>query len=289
MGVAAVAATPKVFVPYRRRRVLDIIMAQVTLIKGAPGVGNDVPYGDQLVKAAHHLREGGVAKSVARLERDCAGRCERPQLVSSIGRPWAVGPDRRPNLAPGKLLIIDLWVPCRKCGRCLQARASEWTRRAMVETTRRVRTWFGTLTMDPHWHSLAVMRARSKHSDWSTLTEERQFGALVREVSAELTKYLKRVRKRSGAPLRYILVAEKHSEQLAGLPHFHLLIHELDADTPVRKAVLKDEWKLGFSRWKLADRWSARYVCKYLAKEASTRVRASKDYGREDDRSVVDL
>lgn len=158
-----------------------------------------------------------------------------------------------------------------------------------METTRRARTWFGTLTMDPHWHSLALMRARSKHSDWSRLEESRQFGALVREVSPELTKYLKRVRKQSGAPLRYILVSEKHSEQLAGLPHFHLLVHELDADTPVRKAVLKDEWKLGFSRWKLADRWTARYVCKYLAKEASTRVRASKDYGREDDRSAVEL
>ena len=252
-------------------------------------MGKAVSYSHQLQAAAHHLREGGEFKTAARVVRDCAPRCERPQRVLTEGRPWWVGPDRKVNASPSKLLMIDLWVPCRKCAPCLAARAREWTRRAIVETTTRVRTWFGTLTMDPHWHSLAVMRARSKHSDWATLSKEAQFRHLVHEVSRELTLYLKRVRKRSGAPIRYLLVAEEHSEQLAGLPHFHLLIHEMDADTPVRKSVLKREWKLGFSRWKLADPGSARYVCKYLAKEASTRVRASKDYGRVDDRSVVDL
>lgn len=252
-------------------------------------MGKVVPYGIQVANAAHHLREGGSPASVARVVRDCAGRCESPQRAVTEGRPWWVGPDRRINAAPGKLLLVDLWVPCRKCKQCLLSRAREWTRRAIVETTRRERTWFGTLTMDPHWHSLAAMRVRAKHSDWSKLKAETQFRHLVGEVGRELTLYLKRVRKRSGAPLRYLLVAEKHSQQLAGLPHFHLLIHEMDADTPVRKEVLKSEWKLGFSRWKLADPNTARYVCKYLAKEAATRVRASKDYGRGDDRSVVDL
>lgn len=245
------------------------------------------PYKAQLITAGHHLLEGGVRKSIARVERDCAPHCEKPQLVTSEGRPWAVGPDRvkRPG---GKILILDLWVPCRKCDRCLAARAREWTRRAIVETTTRPRTWFGTLTMDPHYHAAALMRVRAKNPNWDQMTKEGRFGALVRYSGRELTLYLKRVRKRSGAPLRYLLVAEEHSQQLAGLPHFHILIHEMDADRPVRKEVLKTEWTLGFTRWKLADTFTARYVCKYLAKEASTRVRASKDYGRGDDRSAVD-
>ena len=251
-------------------------------------MGKAIDYREQVAKAAEHLRQGGTLASPARVTRDCAVGCRNPQRVITEGRPQWVGPDRRINASPSKLLMVDLLVPCRRCAPCLEARAREWTRRAMDETTRRYRTWFGTLTMDPHWHALAMLRARSKHSDWSELPPERQFGALVREVSRELTLYLKRVRKRSGAPIRYLLVSEKHSDKLAGLPHFHLLVHEMDAGRPVRKEVLKSEWRLGFSRWKLADRWSARYVCKYLAKEASTRVRASLDYGRGDDRSAVD-
>lgn len=256
---------------------------------GSPMGKRTIPYNDALRLAGRHLREGGAFKSAARLVRDCAPRCEKPQRVEVDGRPWWVGPDRRVSDAPGRVLILDLEVPCRKCAACLEARAREWTRRAIVETEQRPRTWFGTLTMDPHYHAVAAMRVRARHPNWAALGPAAQFGALVREVGRELTLYLKRVRKRSGAPLRYLLVAEEHTQKLAGLPHFHILIHELDADTPVRKAVLKDEWKLGFSRWKLADKWSARYVCKYLAKEASTRVRASKLYGRVDDRSDVDL
>lgn len=252
-------------------------------------MGNAVSYGAQLSKAAHHLREGGTFVTAARIVRDCAPRCERPQRVVTEGRPWWVGPDRKINTGASKLLLIDLWVPCRKCGPCLAARAREWTRRAIAELTVSPRTWFGTLTMDPHWHSLAAMRARSKHSDWSSLSETKQFGALVRESSREITLYFKRVRKSSGAPIRLLIVSEKHSDKLAGLPHFHFLLHEMDAARPVRKKWLKKHWKLGLTDFILADVDSARYVCKYLAKEAATRVRASKDYGRVDDRSAVDL
>lgn len=244
-------------------------------------MGKPIPYRDMLPLAASHLAAGGERKTGSTVERNCAGRCQRPQLATITGRPYSHEPQ-------DKALWLDLWVPCRKCDECLKARAREWTRRAVCETTRRVRTWFGTLTMDPNWHSHALMRARAKNSNWRSMIKEQQFGALVREVSRELTLYLKRVRKSSGAPFRYLLVAEEHSEQLAGLPHFHILIHEMDAGRPVRKKYLREQWTLGFSRWKLADPFSARYVCKYLAKEASTRVRASKDYGREDDRSVVD-
>lgn len=240
-----------------------------------------IPYDEQIARAAHHVRAGGELKTLARVVRDCAPNCERPQRVVTEGRPYS-------HLKQDKVLLVDLMVPCRKCAKCLATRAREWTRRAFVETTTRPRTWFGTFTMDPYIHSLAMMRVRQRNANWAEMTKEQRFAALVREASPELTRYLKRVRKRSGAPLRYLLVAEEHSQQLAGLPHFHILIHEMDADTPVRKSILKGEWKLGFSRWKLADQWSARYVCKYLAKEASTRVRASRDYGRGDDRSAVD-
>lgn len=249
----------------------------------------DIPYSSQLRAAGHHLEEGGQLASVARVTRDCAPRCENPQRVVTEGRPWAVGPTRRRAIGPGKVLILDLTVPCRKCARCLEARAKEWTRRAIEETITRPRTWFGTLTLDPYHHAMSMVAVKSRTPDWAALRPAAQFGLLVSETGKEITRWLKRVRKRSGARIRYLLVAEQHSERLAGLPHFHILIHEVDAGRPVRKEVLKSEWKLGFTRWKLADRWTARYVCKYLAKDASTRVRASKDYGRGDDRSVVEL
>lgn len=93
----------------------------------------------------------------------------------------------------------------------------------------------------------------------------------------EITKYLKRVRKKSGAPLRYILVAEAHK---SGLPHYHMLIHECDPSRQVRHKDLTAAWSWGFTRFKLVETSNtAWYVCKYLSKAQLARVRASVRYG----------
>lgn len=109
------------------------------------------------------------------------------------------------------------------------------------------------------------------------MSSENQFRYLVKYLNQEIDRYLKRVRK-SGAPFRYLLVSEAHKD---GFPHFHLLVHE--AALPLTKRLLESNWRLGYSQFRLvnnSDPRSAFYVCKYLAKSAQTRVRASKGYGR---------
>src|SRR3546814_8298459 len=86
--------------------------------------------------------------------------------------------------------------------------------------------------------------------------------------------WLKRVRSVTGVPLRYLLVVEPHDD---GFPHFHILMHE--QDSPVRKALLEEQWRSGFSHWRLVkneDPRSVYYACKYLTKSHQTRVRASR-------------
>jgi hypothetical protein len=129
-----------------------------------------------------------------------------------------------------------------------------------------------------HFLSLARATAARKGYDFEDQTNEKQFIARNAEISKEITRYIKRVRKNSAASLRYLVVTEAHK---SGDPHYHALIHEVHPDEPVRKAILKDCWKLGFSHHKLVkDPIHASYVCKYLSKTMSARVRASQHYGR---------
>lgn len=150
-----------------------------------------------------------------------------------------------------------------------------------METDRATRTWFGTLTLRPELQHRAKLEAavyvkRRGIGDFEAMSEKEQFSARHRIVSQWLTKYIKRVRKSSGAPLRYLLVAEAHQ---SGLPHYHMLVHESSPEHPVTERVLRLKWTLGFSRWSLANEKSAAYVCKYLTKTAMARVRASRGYG----------
>jgi len=91
------------------------------------------------------------------------------------------------------------------------------------------------------------------------------------------TDYMKRVRKQSGAPLRYLLAVEEHKD---GFPHLHALVHEWG--TEVGKRALQGTWLYGHSHVKLADLAAAKYVCKYVTKSPVARLRASLHYGRPD-------
>lgn len=209
------------------------------------------------------------------------GSCERPVLVSKAARPYA-GKDGLFHWEPGKAtrLDIDVWVRCRKCTKCLRARARKWQMKAEGELRRAVRTWFCTLTLSPQEHYLAEARAVRAvgTSRFYAASEAQRYAWLVRACSRELTNWLKRVRKQSSAPIRYLLVAEKHK---SGLPHFHALIHEGSVDKPVRWKHLSSAWRLGHSRFNLVKPGtaSAHYVTKYLSKSAEARVRASVRYG----------
>jgi hypothetical protein len=148
------------------------------------------------------------------------------------------------------------------------------------------RTWFVTLTLAPERHFWVISQARHRLAaqaiDFDAMSERDRFREQVNIINQEITLWLKRLRKQSNAPLRYVLVAERHK---SGLPHFHALLHEMDESTPVRAALIKSQWRFGFSQCKLVAQGenpqkAARYVSKYLSKDALARVRASVGYGQ---------
>lgn len=241
---------------------------------------------DKLLNVASRAFDlGGAMRSLSTMEVDLSGSCERPVFRTLTARPSEGRPiyQDRGTVATARR-DIDLWTRCRKCGPCLRMRSARWRYRAKAEIAASARSWFVTLTLSPQEHFKMLLRASDRLAGrgvkWDTLSSEEQFAARHAEVSVELTKWLKRVRKQSGSPLRYCLVAEAHK---SGLPHYHALIHEVDVNRPVRARHLRGQWRLGFSQASLVaegdEAKSASYVAKYLSKSAISRVRASLGYG----------
>ena len=242
--------------------------------------------------AVHALGMGAKVVGPTRVEWDCAGGCEAPRCVEVWGR----SERNRPSGAWTRLdmvlfggvtekgtMLVEMWVPCRRCRVCLKRRSARWAARAHVELAAAPRTWFATFTLSPEarvrFQYRRDLKLLSHGVRPGSLSDDEKFRELASEVGSELTKYFKRVRKESGAPLRYLLVSEAHKD---GFPHFHALIHETSAFNPVRHELLTRQWPWGFTRFKLcpSDSKVAYYVCKYLAKSALTRVRASLGYGK---------
>lgn len=237
--------------------------------------------------AAPGLGRGLVQKDESNLHWDISGRCENPVPVVIEGAGARLVGIRhvRDHRALKALLTLTLETKCRKCPACLRARRNLWAYRAKEEVAKWSRTWFATFTFTPHNHAVLAMRASARLSargtDIELLSAADREAIVSREYGAEITKYFKRLRKNTGADLRYILVTERHKN---GLIHYHALIHEVDPSNPVRHASLTASWKLGFTQFKLVnDPQCAWYVAKYLNKDAEARVRASLRYGRSAD------
>lgn len=218
----------------------------------------------------------------ALIKRGVAPRMVRKLISTGLIRPDRALDGFRYDPGSDHPLLLELIVPCRRCGPCLRRRAWQWRMKALEEMRAASRTWFLTLTLSPDQHFRVLSVARNACHERSTrfeeLSEADQFAARVAACTPDITRYVKRVRKESGAPLRYLLVAERHE---SGLPHFHALLHEVSAAMPVRKRTLQGQWLLGFSQVKLTtDEAAAWYVCKYLTKELATRVRSSLRYGK---------
>lgn len=235
--------------------------------------------------AARALDGGGRRVGIITTSWDVAGRCERPVYVLHYGRPAKrVGQPRLDAIyASGHSSAVELYVPCRRCEPCLRARARLWRDRAASEIRLWPRTWFVTFTLQPTERlrviSAARKRARDRsEEDFDALGEAQRWKRLHDQCNPLLTRYLKRLRKATGAPLRYIIVAEAHKD---GFPHYHALIHEVDPSRPVRKRQIQSQWWHGFSTAKVVDdhKKAVFYVTKYLTKAAEARVRASVDYG----------
>lgn len=216
-----------------------------------------------------HMRNlvvAGDAVQTGRLRatRPVHGSCVSPVQVTEVG-----GSHDRP--------MLDTFVRCRKCPPCLQFKRAMWSARAHHEITMHRRSWMVTLTCSPTEHFRLLNRARHLATvagycpeKWSPAEE---FSERWKQMASEVTKWLKRLRAK-GARFNYLLVVEAHK---SGLPHVHLLIHEV-SDCTYR--TLTESWSLGFSHAKLVEGPNAaRYVTKYLMKSAMARVRASQRYG----------
>lgn len=227
------------------------------------------------------LTKGAVRTSALTTKWNAAGNCSSPVYREMTGAPairQVLQSDR--VLERGPLHILELEVRCRKCENCRKAHAFHWRKRAESEFALAKRNWFGTLTLRPdeHYRTASAVRLRlsARGVSFDDMSEPDQFRELVDEVGKEVTLWLKRLRKNTGAKLRYLLVAERHK---SGLPHFHLLVHEMNGT--VSYAALRSAWRLGFSHFKLVtETKTAAYVCKYLSKDAGARVRASLRYGK---------
>lgn len=243
-----------------------------------------------LAIARSAIARGAKVKRPGLVEWDASSGCLDPPLVTLQGafRPY-------PGFTTVKRLAVqrdtdwptqylDIWVPCRKCERCLAKRAAHWAHRAAKEIAQAARTWFATLTFKPEYHARMVMQITKRlgFSAYSQLSPIELLQERTKEGGKLVTLWLKRVRAQSEAPIRYLLVSEPHK---SGLPHFHLFVHEPDAMRPVTWRILHDQWAgYGFAKINLVkpEKVPARYVTKYLNKSAHSRVRASAGYGRDD-------
>lgn len=247
---------------------------------------------DRMVNLFIRAMNGGAKRtSLNRLEWACHGNCEnpwftecysRPRTHEASGDPWR--PDKHFVFKGGAMpMCVVISTRCRKCEKCRTARSNEWRYRVREELRRAGRSWFGTLTLSPQAHyrilSLARAHAAATAVPWNTLTDEERFRRVALTSLKEVTLYTKRVRKQAKVPLRFITVTERHK---SGLPHFHMLVHEVELK-PVTHRILSGQWHLGFEKWRLVpheDLNSARYICKYISKDAQTRIRASQHYGK---------
>lgn len=253
--------------------------------------------------AMHALANGGRMVRLGVVAWDISGDCSDPYCRFIVGRKAGRLVYRKVVWSGGRLaektvqdryvsqsvkdksipVTVELATRCRKCDNCRKARAALWRLRARAEISAARRTWFGTLTLSPEGHYVMLNRARAREHiggvDLDTLGQADQFKARTIQAAAEITLWLKRIRKAEATRFRYLVVVEAHA---SGLPHFHVLVHEREGFPPIRHATLSSQWRWGFTNFKLVDIGDGRpaaYVAKYLSKSALARVRASAGYG----------
>lgn len=213
-------------------------------------------------------------------------------------------------------LKAGMLVRCRTCRSCLRAKQREWERRANLEwfaTLHRTiewfpgrkrpgcGVWFFTGTYAPSIHAEAQWYATSELAKrgikFVELPERAQWDALMQVYyGPRIDKFLARLRKH--ATFRYLMVAEPHrgGGLNDGRLHIHCLFFEASADKDRRLTYerVRHAWKYqpgaGFMEFKLKGddpSVDARrliggvvaYLCKYMTKSLSTRIRASQNFG----------
>lgn len=255
------------------------------------------------------LGAGAERTSLLSARWNIAASCTDPYWTVYTGRPEAnikLGEfaDRNTHFehTPGQraTVYVEIGTRCRRCDNCRSYRRWLWSFRMTEELRRGVRTWYGTLTLRPseQYRVLAEARQymRSRGVSWEhDLSEDERFAAHARFALKEVTKYIKRFRKeaygpKGKAPFKWVCVTERHK---SGLPHFHMLVHEVEM-RPIPHRILAGQWHSGFEQWRLVKldenpKLVAGYLCAYLQKDFSTRIRCSEKYGEQQISTVGDV
>lgn len=121
--------------------------------------------------------------------------------------------------------------------------------------------WFVTLTFKPAAREALFSDPSQDHA---------------RIALRELSPWMKRLRavlvKANGTSVRFVAVVEHHKD---GTPHVHVILH---GSKMTSRHIKGARWPHGFVDMRRCDSDAARYLAKYVAKEA-VRVRASNHYG----------
>lgn len=235
-------------------------------------VGSDTsPMHGDCAKPVYIEYRGGRDEALHRLRR---WESEDIDFAAGYGVLGEWGPSARTT--------AYLSVRCRKCGPCLKQRGKVWATRGQLELVAAERSWFGTLTLRPHERFMSRLKAdaylASRGVRWHDLDATEQFKEIARVLRREFQLFLKRVRKQSGARLRYVMTTEAHAD---GFPHLHLLLHEYEGRCT--KRLLEQQWQLGISHWRVVNALDHKvpwYVAKYLTKSILAKPVASLRYGR---------
>lgn len=134
------------------------------------------------------------------------------------------------------------------------------------------RSWFVTLTFDPHHLAGCRMEAMDAPPSLHGLRRRTEWAAF-----RHVQRYFKRLRK-AGARFRYLCVFEEGEN--TGRPHYHLLLHEIEPTKPLLKRSLEYQWRSHVHcRLVASGRGAASYVSKYATKTFDIRPRHSTRYG----------
>lgn len=220
------------------------------------------------------LEPGPKERGVQRLAKKIAlsgGQVSNTEFVAKW-EPWCDEPVKVVKSTRGneytRSLLCEMFVPCRKCEKCLKFRRLQIRERILHECVKAKRTWMVTLTFSSV--HLAGIYAEARTQKWP----------VERAAYKHVQQYFKRLR--SAYPrsqFRYFAVYEEGDQN--GRAHYHLAIHEI-GDRPLLSKWLDGNWR-SFTHRKLvrSKQGAASYITKnYLTKNETCKFRASLSYGK---------
>lgn len=176
----------------------------------------------------------------------CAGKCTAPVPVQLVAFDHiyrgAFNETRAQQECddPASTILRWIWVPCRKCARCLSMRQQQWMAKTRDEINACLKdggaAYLVTLTFDKATFDEYQLDALLRGIDvsdgaWTTATHE-------------LTNWIKLVRWHNpGCRIRYVVGPEVQPK--SGLPHYHIAVCSLAKSQDGRPIPLIDPLRLG--------------------------------------------